>query len=187
MPRYALIATRLILSLSLCFSLSSLATAEIYKTIDKNGSITYTDVPPTNTAAKPVELKTINSLPSPPAMPNVSPSNSGANQATPGYKIQVTAPENGTTIMADERSVTVSVSLNQNLQDGDILAYKIDGDTLTTTQELTYTIIEPPRGEHSLTVDVVSRDGKSLAQSDAITLLVMRPLAKPKATPRPTK
>ena len=187
MHRYALIAARLILSLSLCCCLSSLATAEIYKTIDKNGRVTYTDVPPSNTAAKPVELKTINSLPAPPAMPTASPSNSGANQATPGYIIQLTTPENGTTLMADERSVTVSVSLNQNLQDGDLLAYKIDGDTLTTTQEMTYTIIEPPRGEHNLTVDVVSRDGKSLAQSDAITLLVMRPLAKPKATPAPKK
>ena len=89
--------------------------------------------------------------------------------------------------MADERSVTVAVSLNQNLNDGDLFAYKIDGDTLTTTQEMSYTIVEPPRGEHSLTVDVINPDGEILAQSNAITLLVMRPLPKQKAVPVPKK
>jgi hypothetical protein len=183
MPRHLLIASSLIFSLTL----SSLAIAEIYKTVDKNGRITYTDVPPANTEIKPVQLKPINSLPTPAAIPITSPSNSGTNEYTNKYEIQITAPENGITLMADERSVTVSVSLNQSLNDGDLFAYKIDGDTLTTTQEMSYTIVEPPRGEHSLTVDVINPDGEILAQSNAITLLVMRPLPKQKAVPVPKK
>jgi hypothetical protein len=181
MPRYLVIAASLILVLS------SFAAAEIYKTVDKNGRITYTDVPPANTEAKPVELKPINTLPTPEAIPFTGPSNSVANEDANKYQIQITAPENGTTLMADERSVMVSVSLNQNLNDGDLLAYKIDGDTLTTTQEMSYTIVEPPRGEHSLTVDVINPEGEILAQSNAITLLVMRPLPKQKAVPVPKK
>ena len=183
MPRHLLIATSLLLSLGL----SSLATAEIYKTVDKNGRITYTDVPPANTEAKPLELKTINSLPSPAVIPNTSPSTSGVSDDTNEYDVQITAPENGRTLMADERSVMISISLNQNLNDGDLFAYKIDGDTLTTTQETTYTLTDPPRGEHSLTVDVIDREGKTLAQSNPITLLVMRPLPKQKAVPVPKK
>lgn len=182
MPRYLLIA-----SLTLSFSLSGLATAEIYKTVDKNGRITYTDVPPANKEAKPLELKTINSLPTPAAIPNTSPSNSGVSNDANEYQVQITAPENGTTLMADERSVAVSVSINQNLSEGDLFVYKIDGDTLTTSREMTYTLTEPPRGEHKLTVDVIDREGKTLAQSNAITLLVMRPLPKQKAVPVPKK
>lgn len=181
MPRYLVVAASLILALS------SFATAEIYKTVDKKGRITYTDVPPANTEAKPVELKHINTLPTPEAIPFTSPSNSNANLDTTEYQIQITAPENGTTLMVDERSVAVSVSLNQNLNNGDLFAYKIDGDTLTTTQEMSYTIVEPPRGEHSLTVDVINPEGEILAQSNAITLLVMRPLPKQKAVPVPKK
>jgi hypothetical protein len=181
MPRHLLIAASLILALS------GFATAEIYKTVDKNGRITYTDVPPTDTKAKPVELKTINSLPTPAFIPNDSPSNNRVSDDANEYQVQITAPENGRTLMADERSVMISISLNQNLNDGDLLAYKIDGDTLTTTQEMTYSITEPPRGEHSLTVDVIDRDGKTLAQSNAITLLVMRPLPKQTAAPVPKK
>jgi hypothetical protein len=183
MPRHTLIASSLILSLTL----SSLAIAEIYKTVDKNGRITYTDVPPANTEAKPLELKTINSLPSPAAIPNTSPSNSGVSDDTNEYQVQITAPENGRTLMADERSVMIAISLNQNLNEGDLFAYKIDGDTLTTTQEMSYTLTEPPRGEHLLTVDVIDSKGTTLAQSNAITLLVMRPLPKQKAVPVPKK
>lgn len=182
MPCYLLIATSLILVFS------NLATAEIYKTVDKNGRVTYTDVPPANTEAKPLELKAINSLPTPAVIPNTGSVNTSMyNQALPEYHVQILAPENGKTLLADERSVTVSIDANQNLSNGDLFAYKMDGATLTTTQETTYTIIEPPRGEHSLTVEVVDLDGKSLAQSNAITLVVMRPLPKPKAVPVPKK
>ncbi len=181
MPRHSVIAASLILVLS------SVAAAEIYKTVDKNGRITFTDVPPANTAAKPVELTPINSLPIPAAIPITSPSNSGATDDANEYQIQITAPENGKTLMADERSVAVSVSLNQSLNGGDLFVYKIDGDVLTTTREMSYTLTEPPRGEHSLTVDVVDSKGITLAQSNAITLLVMRPLPKQKAVPMPKK
>lgn len=180
MPRHLLIAASLILVLS------SLASAEIYKTIDKNGRVTYTDVPPANTEAKPLELKSINSLPTPVAIPHTNHNNTSNNDPLE-YQIQITAPENGTTLLADERSVSVSISINPSLNDGDLFAYKIDGDTVTTTQEMTYTIVEPPRGEHVLTVDVVDTEGNSLAQSNAITLVVMRPLPKQKAVPVPKK
>ncbi|HOY22617.1 MAG TPA: DUF4124 domain-containing protein [Cellvibrio sp.] len=183
MHRKILIASSVMLSLTL----SNLAIAEIYKTVDKNGRVTYTDVPPVNTEAKPLELKSINSLPSPTAIPNTSLSNSGVSDDTNEYQVQITAPENGTTLMADERSVMIAISLNQNLNAGDLFVYKIDGDTLITTREMSYTIVEPPRGEHSLTVDVINPDGEILAQSNAITLLVMRPLPKQKAVPVPKK
>ena len=89
--------------------------------------------------------------------------------------------------MANERSVDVSVEVNQGLQDGYKLAYKLDGNTLHSGVETTYTISEPPRGEHVLTVEVVNAEGKSLAQSNAITLLVMRPLVKQNVVPVPKK
>jgi len=163
--------------------LSSASLAEVYKTVDKNGRVTYTDVPPADTSAKPVELKSINSIPMPPPVPLESAPATAQSPAE--YRIQIIAPENGKTLMANERSIQVSITVDQSLQNGDLFAYKLDGNTVQTTAEMTYTIVEPPRGEHTLTVDVVSTEGRSLAQSEGITLLVMRPIIK--ATPKPTK
>ncbi len=162
----------------------NLAHAEIYKTVDKNGRVTYSDTPPPNTNAKPIELKSINTTPAV-GLPNVSytpPANDGP-QDDSTYQLQLIAPANGTTLMADERSVTLSVSLNGKLQNGDLFAYKLDGNTLAKTTEAAYTLNEPPRGEHSLTVEIVDTQDKTLAQSDTITIVVMRP--PPKQTPIP--
>lgn len=184
MPRNLLITSGFFISLLW----GTFASAEVYKTVDKNGRVTYTDVPPPNTTPKPIELKTINSIPAPAAIPTDNLNNPSNNtQAAAEYQVQVLAPENGKTLLADERSITVSVSLNGKLQNGDLLAYKLDGAILTTSSETTYIIVEPPRGEHILTVDVVDSEGHNLAQSNAITVVVMRPLPKQKATPTPKK
>lgn len=185
MNRYFLTATHLFL----CLTLSTFATAEVYKTVDKNGRITYSDTPPPNTNAKPIELKPINTLPPTSLSPtqNIINGPTGAAQEAPNYSIRIAAPENGTTLMPDERSTSISVSLTPNLQEGDLLAYKLDGTVIEKTTELSVTLAEPPRGEHSITVEVVNSDNKSLAQSDAVTLVVMRPLVKQTATPTPKK
>lgn len=184
MPRTLLITSGLLISLLW----ATTANAEVYKTVDKNGRVTYTDVPPADTNAKPIELKTINNIPAPAVIntDNLTNANNKPQEAA-GYQVQIIAPENGKTLMADERSITVSVSINQNLQDGNLFAYKLDGATLTTSSEMEYIIVEPPRGEHTLTVDVVDNQGNNLAQSNAITVVVMRPLPKPKAPPVPKK
>ncbi len=184
MPRTLLITSGLLISLLWATATS----AEVYKTVDKNGRVTYTDVPPADTTAKPIDLKTINSIPAPAAIPTDNLNDTINNPQVSGeYQVQLLAPENGTTLMANERSITVSASVNPGLDNGDLLAYKLDGETLTTSSETTYIIAEPPRGEHILTVDVVDSEGNSLAQSNAVTVIIMRPLPKPKAAPVPKK
>jgi hypothetical protein len=177
------------IGLTLSLLASTYAIAEIYKTVDKNGRVTFSDTPPANTNAKPIELKSINTTPPPTAMPNpVTQDTSNLNtQAAQAYDVQIIAPTNGTTLMVNDRSVLISVSVNQNLQNDDVFAYKIDGNIIAKTTEFSFTLSEPPRGEHVLTVDVIDKEDKSLAQSNAITLLVMRPLAKQVTTPVPKK
>lgn len=163
------------------------AVAEIYKTVDKEGRVTYSDVPPPKGNVKPIELKTINTTPPPSDMPiRLSPNNT-QQQANQTYEVLMTAPANGTTLMVNERSVTMSINLNQGLQEGDALVYKIDGNELIKTTELSFTLEEPPRGEHSLSVEVIDSEGNILAQSDTTTIMVMRPLPKQEVTPVPKK
>lgn len=165
--------------------LSSLAFAEIYKTVDKNGRVTFSDVPPPNTDAKPIELKSLNTTPPPPPVPAYIPPNPKIDPD--GYELHLLAPENGTTLLPNERSVTISARLNLPLQNDDMFAYKLDDKIIFKTMESSYNLDEPPRGEHSVSVAIVDREGKSLAQSEAATIIVMRPPVKQKATPVPKK
>jgi len=165
---------------------AAMAQADIYKTVDKNGRVTYTDVPPANSDAKPVELKHINSTPPPPAT-NPHYHQGPAPGAVANYQPHIAAPVNGTTLMANERSVTISVNLIPSLQEGDFLVYKLDGATLEKTTELSFVYNEPPRGEHSITVEVVDSENELLAQSEPVTIVVMRPLPLQNTNPVPAK
>lgn len=180
MRRLLLSIVTLLLSLNTAY-----VVAEIYKTVDKNGHVTYTDTPPPNTSAKPVELKSLNTTPGVTTsgnyeMPNIS-------YEAPSYSLSLVAPENGKTLMPNERSVTISVNINPVLQDGDLLVFKLDGKPVMKTDETVYELVEPPRGEHSITVSVVNSEGKELAQSEAATIFVMRPPIKHQQAPVPKK
>ena len=151
--------------------------AEVYKTVDKNGHVTYTDVPPPDNQGKPIELKTINTLPKPPYIPVETPP-----PAAPvvEYHVQVVSPANGTTLLVSERSVGISAGLSgQPLAEGMTLAYKLDGNLIKQTSDLSITLNEPPAGEHKITIEVLDQDNQVLAQSEAVTLLVMRPIFRP--------
>jgi hypothetical protein len=173
-----------IITLLACLNTASVA-AEIYKTVDKNGHVTYTDTPPPNTSAKPVELKSLNTTPAITPGPEYTPP--AAPIDPEGYSLNLLAPENGKTLMPNERSVMISVNLNPALQDDDLLAYKLDGKVIAKTNETSYNLVEPPRGEHSISVAVVDRKDQELAQSDAVTLMVMRPPIKQQQGPVPKK
>jgi len=161
------------------------ALAQIYKTVDKNGHTTFTDTPPPNTSAKPVELKSLNTTPA--ITPDTGYSPSVPEIGNEGYSLSVAAPENGKTLMPDERSIIISVNLNPSLQNDDILVYKLDGQVIAKTTDLTYTLVEPPRGEHSISVAIADSEGQELVQSEAVTLLVMRPIIKRQPIPVPKR
>lgn len=178
---------RLMLSIAavLIYSNTAFVAADIYKTVDKNGHVTYTDTPPPNTNAKPVELKSLNTTPAIGAGPVYN--TSVAQTDDEPYSISLSAPENGKTLMPDERSLTISANVNPALRDGDLVAFKLDGKIITTTTETSYTLVEPARGEHSISLAVVDAKGQELAQSEAVTVMVMRPLIKQHPAPVPKK
>jgi hypothetical protein len=162
--------------------------AEIYKTIDKQGRTTYTDAPPKNAPAKPVELKSLNTLPAPSTVEeNHNQTNVAPPQATQEYQVNLLSPANGTVLMPEDRAITINISCNANLQGDDQFAYKLDGKTVVTSTEMNAVIEEPPRGEHLLSVDVVDADNNSLAQSNTVRILVSRPSIKQKPVTVPRR
>jgi hypothetical protein len=173
----------------LCSIISLLAVqvvqAEIYKTVDKQGRIVYSDQPPVNGNAKIVELPSINSLPPAAMTPDVSTAPDEA-PADVSYQLSILNPASGVTLQADERSLDVFVSLDPALQEGHLLVYFLDGNVLEKTTSSNITLTEPPRGEHKLHVEVMSKYGKSLGQSQPVTIIVLRPIAhqKPGKVPR---
>ncbi len=149
--------------------------AEIYKSVDKQGRVTYTDKLPADVKATVVDLPSINALPPMQYIPVDSPvPNLGAVDVD--YQVSIVSPVSGDTLQADERNLTVSINLDQDLRPGHVLAYLLDGYIVEKTTALAVTLVELPRGQHKLHVEVMSKYGKSLGQSNAVTVIVDRPI-----------
>lgn len=177
--------------LLLCCSLSLLiypiANAEIYKTVDKKGHTVYTDLPPANSSAKAVELPNLNTLPAPTADTSIYNLPEQAKPTAISYQVNITDPLNGATLMPTERNLNITVSVDKPILEGHLLHYFVDGEGIKETLDTTITVIEPNRGEHTLVVKIMDKDGQIFAESNMVKLVVMRPIAKQNKAPVPVK
>jgi len=149
--------------------------ADIYRSIDREGNVTFTDEP--DTKAELIELEelpTYEALPIPVAVPletSTLPDGAEATAKKPKYKISVMYPEQNQSIWEGggifTATVTVQPQLNANRADQ--IQFKLDGKAVSGPQsELSHTFENIERGSHILAVSVVDKNGKVLKTSKSI-------------------
>lgn len=164
--------------------LAQVSAADVYKTVDKDGNIKYTDTPRTDKAEK-IELREINTVPGaqPQALPQSVPS---SHEAAPNYNVSIISPRSDVIIPVGQRDLAIAVTLNPNLQQGHLLVYFMNGELLEETTMNNIIVKDVPRGTHTLVVEVIDANGRSLGTSPPVIVNVIRPnihtnaLSKPK-------
>lgn len=164
---------RLLLAFLLfAFSLSSSLAQEVYKTVDENGKIIFSDKP-TNEDSEKIDTK----------LKNVQPGTTfrsykkDAKKETP-ISIQITSPSDGQQIGPTQKRISIGVKvspqLNSDLQvtiffDGKI----VSGPSRSTSASIPLTI--KMRGKHSISAKVTDTTGKTIASSNSVSVQVIRP------------
>jgi len=160
----------LLLLLLLPFSLQ----ADIYRSIDRDGNVTFTDEP--NNKAELIELEELPTYEAAPipvlpveAMPE--PVEEENELKKPKYKISITSPEQNQSIWTGGGVLTASVSVQPelNVNRADKVQFKLDGKKVGEPQTgLSYTFENIERGSHILTVSVVDNKGKVIKTSKSV-------------------
>jgi Domain of unknown function (DUF4124) len=172
--------------LILVMLLAQLAVADVYKTVDKDGNIKYTDKPSTEKAEK-LELREINTVPGAEPLPQSSPVASYDSQpAALTYQIAIMSPRSDVTIPVGQRDLAIAITLNPGLQEGHLLVYFMNGELLEETTMNNIIVKDVPRGTHTLVVEAIDANGQSLGTSPPVIVNVIRPIAKKPAPPKPT-
>lgn len=165
---------------------AGLAWADVYKTVDKDGRVIYTDKPTSDNAQK-VELREINTVPSPPPLPQSTPVESFQSQtAAISYKIGIISPRNELIIPVGQRDLAIAVKVEPKLQPGHLLVYFMNGELLEETEMTNIIVKDAPRGIHTLVVEAIDANGQSLGTSAPVSVSLMRPIVKKPAPPAPT-
>ncbi|MGQ0700504.1 MAG: DUF4124 domain-containing protein [Panacagrimonas sp.] len=170
------VRTVLLLSLPATLSASTLLAADVYRHVDKDGVVHYSDQPPTP-GAKPVVLPPVQ------IVDPLSGPGSGAKKLEvdqPRVELSIVSPAPEETFRGDDRRIPVSVRLTRPLPEGYGLRYMLDGSpqNATATRELGFTLAGAERGEHLVSVAVVDARGLEVARTPPVIVHMKPPAAR---------
>jgi hypothetical protein len=150
--------------------------AQVYKHVDENGNVTFTDKPPAD--AELIEIRSPNSISAPVAIEYHKEAAPKA-EAGESYTVNITAPADETIIPRGPGNFSVSASVTPSLQGDSRLQLLIDGAASGEPQSgASWALTNVFRGTHTLEVAVVDDKGEQLAKSAPVTVYVFRPSSK---------
>ncbi len=164
--------------LFLLLFLATSASAAVYRTVDADGNVVFSDVE--EDASEQVTIDIAPSY-SPPTIPDVEldsedKRSDDLNLTTPNYLISITSPLQNETFQNPE-NIAVTAEINPKLSElrADKLLFKLDGKPVGASQTPLNTVLSGvERGSHILVVSVVDKSGKVLKTSKSVLFHVHR-------------
>ncbi len=164
-----------ILFISLSLSLS--AASKVYKKVNPDGSVEYSDVPQDD-AAEPIKLTPLQSINLTPLAP--APASQSAPPApVKPFKyesIRILSPQDDEGIRSNNGDFTAKGELSPVLQP-DLehhIQWLLDGKEVPDAKGLTLTLKNMDRGTHRLQLRVLDFDGKSVIETPTISFHILR-------------
>lgn len=170
-----------------------LSHAKIYKTVDEDGNVAYSDTPPADAAVRAestIELEinnTYNAEQSTPVPTNdpikgsrpgdiISADDSAvpANSAATYQTIAITAPAADANLRSNSGDVTLSISLQPGLVPGDQVRFFLDGKPVGTVTGTSLSLTNIDRGTHTLAAVVLDGAGKPRISSNTSSFSIQR-------------
>jgi len=172
----------LIISIATLLSCTTITHAKVYKWVNEEGSVVYSDQP--HPEAEVLNIKPLHPYKAPtyqtPEGAEVLPNDEPSVDPSARYSsVTIDSPEHETNFHGTAGSFSVSVSSNPSLKKGDKYQLLINGKAIGEPTTLSqFNVQNINRGEHTLSVQVLNKQGKSLIKSPSITVFVHRPSKK---------
>jgi hypothetical protein len=148
---------RLFISAFLVFFIHCAIAETIYKTVDENGNVIFTDKP--SEEAETIKIQELENTIDNPNPAKYKPSASKPESFS--YRsFTVMNPENGAAVRSNNGNVSISLSLEPALNPGHKIVISMDGKQIGTGFSVSLQNVD--RGTHSISAKVVDSDGKSL-------------------------
>ncbi|RDH82811.1 MAG: hypothetical protein DIZ80_11090 [endosymbiont of Galathealinum brachiosum] len=154
--------------------------AEMYKWVDQEGNISYSDQPPFK-GAETLDTPALTTMPSTSTPENNSTApqveDDAKEEVTKYSYLKITSPENDGTIRNNEGNFSISITVKPplNTSQGHYFSVSMDGNTVhnkLTTSSTSMKNID--RGTHKLSVSVKNKKGKTLRKSKVTTIHLHR-------------
>ena len=142
-----------------------LAAETVYKTVDEDGNIIFTDKPSAD--SEEIKIKELQTIENPNPAKYKAPAKQATVKDVAYSKLSVTSPENGAGIRNNAGNIRISVALEPGLKPGHRLVILMDGKEVSTGSATSVSLNNVDRGSHSIAVSVVDGNGKKLISSSS--------------------
>lgn len=157
-------------------ALSQAVLAEIYKTVDKDGNVVYTDqAPHGDKKTEKIELKASNSVPAI-KTPAIKLSPQDPDKPFKYKSVRIVSPEDDSAIEHGPGNFSVTAKIKPQLRNNDKIQLFIDGEAHGQPgKSSTWALKNVFRGTHVLQVKVINEKGKTVKKSKKSSVHVFRP------------
>jgi hypothetical protein len=175
----------LLLSTLLIFSVA--VNADIYKFLDENGNVVFTDHP--EVGAEKIEKQELQTISAQPVRKTVVQKNNDEPISYTAFVIS--SPKNEETVRGNNGLLNVELNIEPSLktEEGHKVTILLDGKAVGEPSSTTsFTLNGIDRGEHIIAATITDKKGNEVAAASAVTVYFKRVsvlLPKPSNTPAP--
>ncbi len=154
------------LTMAALLGTSMLVSAQIYKWVDDNGNVVYSDVP--NSKAEEFTPPSMNAVAMP--KPRSEPESEKQTPKFVAYKsLRILSPKPDEVVRNNTGAVTVTLKAEPGLQDGHYYSVFVDGHAMIKrTENDSVTLTDINRGEHKINAVIRNNTGKVLKRSNNV-------------------
>ena len=157
--------------------------ATIYKTVDNNGNVVFTDTQPTDQPGETVNLRPLTPIPSPSTSRPMPVSITEPTRKLYS-RFTITKPDHNATIR-DQETITVKLAVSPRVEFGHTVRLRLNGKVVAESRrQSTFELKEVERGSHTLTAEIVDSQ-KQVIRSTSHTIFVHRTIFTPAVSINP--
>lgn len=166
--------TRLALIFCLVLAAGAAEAQKVFKVVQPDGTILFTDTPPPGEDAEQVDVGPINTTPAL-ASPTDAFDDSPAAELEQAYsEFRITSPADDANIRDNAGTVNVDLKISPSLRSGDKIELTLDGQSIGGGGKTAITLTDMDRGTHSLQAVVKNSAGRVVARSNGVTFTLQR-------------
>jgi hypothetical protein len=154
----------------------------IYKTVDADGNVVFTDIPPRedDQNAEQIIVEQPNSFAVGEAIPSsdqwiVEPGQTAGEEPPFRYNtLSIVSPADDEPVRENAGNVTIVSNVSPRLQSGHVIRLLMDGAVAQEGAQGTFNLANVDRGTHTIALEILDSNGNVLIRSDNSTFHLLR-------------
>ncbi len=139
---------------------------QIYKTVDEDGNVVYTDRKPSDDA-EPIPLPELTVV-DPVDLGDTSAARSSEPSEFEPFEFSIVSPLADEIIINTAYRLDVEVDIDSELPNGAEIVYKVDGEEKLVSRETSVTLEGIERGPHEVSAEIRLRNGQVIGVAESV-------------------